>query len=165
MDVKEIQAATLSGLAGKRSKQEEPDGADFQKFLQQAQSNQKAGEAMDSDKSPGMGGAKILADPVLSISGVSFITGLRGASTVQGQGALASERALALLEQYQTAMADSKCSLQEVSPLVQSLSAELKDLAQWAGKLSSSDPLQKIMTEIGILSSVEIEKFNRGDYS
>ena len=27
-----------------------------------------------------------------------------------------------------------------------------------------SDPLQKIVTDLGIVSTVEIEKFNRGEY-
>jgi len=77
---------------------------------------------------------------------------------------LATEKTLDLLEQYQKAMADPKVSLKEINPLAQALSQEIKGLNQWAQKLSSSDPLQKIIAEVGIVSSVEVEKFNRGDY-
>jgi hypothetical protein len=165
MDVKEIQAGALSGLAGKRGKQEEAGGVEFQKVLQQAQSSRKPIEGMDSDRIPSVGGAEIHAGPALSISSAPFIPGLAGTSTVQAEGTLASERTLALLERYQVAMADSNRPLQEIRGVVQSLSAELDELTERAGKLSPSDPLQKIMTAIGVLSSVEIEKFNRGDYS
>jgi len=37
-------------------------------------------------------------------------------------------------------------------------------LDRWSDQLPPSDPLRKMMGEIGILSNVEIEKFNRGDY-
>jgi hypothetical protein len=48
--------------------------------------------------------------------------------------------------------------------LVQSLAEEARGLSQWVEKLPPSDPLKKIMTEVGILSSIEVGRFNRGDY-
>ncbi len=163
MDVKEIQAAALSGLAGKKIKQEQPEGIDFQKVLQQAQSGQKPAGAEGFDPFPG--GPEIHAWPELSISSMPSLSGSRGGSSVQAEGTLASERTLALLDRYRAAMADSNHPLQEIRPVVQSLSAELIELNERAGRLSPSDPLLKIMNAIGVLSTVEIEKFNRGDYS
>ena len=163
MDVKKIDGGALSAMAGKKGKKEEPEGLDFQKFLQEAQSNRKPGEAGTSSESS-VGKTELFADSVLSIPSVNFVPGLPETSTLRSQGALATEKTLDLLEQYQRAMADPKVSLKEISPLAQSLSEEIKGLAQWVPKLSSSDPLQKIISEIGIVSSVELEKFNRGDY-
>ncbi len=163
MDVKKIDGATLSAMAGKKGKKEELEGLDFQKLLQAAQSNRKPAEAGTSTEGS-VGRTEFFANSVLPIPSVNFVPGLPEFSTLRSQGALATEKALDLLEQYQRAMADPKVSLKEINPLAQSLSQEIKGLTQWAEKLPSSDPLQKIIAEVGILSSVEVEKFNRGDY-
>jgi hypothetical protein len=163
MDVKKIDGGALSAMAGKKGKKEELEGLDFQKLLQEAQSNRKPGEAGTSPEGS-VGGTEFLANSVLSFPPVNFVPGLPETSTLRSQGALATEKTLDLLGQYQRAMADPKVSLKEISPLAQSLSQEIKGLTQWAPKLPSSDPLQKIITEVGIVSSVEVEKFNRGDH-
>jgi hypothetical protein len=163
MDVKKVDGETLSSMAGKKGKKEELEGLDFQKLLREAQSNREPAETGNSPKTS-VGGAEFFANSVLSIASVNFVPGLSETSTLRSQGASATEKTLDLLDQYQRAMADPKVSLKEISPLVQSLSQEIKGLTQWAEKLSSSDPLQKIIAEVGILSSVEVEKFNRGDY-
>ena len=48
--------------------------------------------------------------------------------------------------------------------MVQSLRQEVQELNRWSDILAPSDPLRKIMGEVGILSKVEIEKFNGGDH-
>lgn len=163
MDVKEIKGATLSGMAGIKGKKEELQGLEFQKLLQEAQSNGKQAEGTTSPEAP-VGKPEFFPDPVLSIPSVNLAPQAAEPSALRSQGIGATEKTLELLEQYQRALADPKISLKEVNPLVQSLSREMKDLAGWAEKLSSSDPLQKILTDLGILASVEVEKFNRGDY-
>ncbi len=163
MDVKKVDGGTLSGLAGKKGKKEELEGLDFQRLLQEAQSNRKLDEAGIAPKAS-VAGTEVFDNSVLSIPSMNFVPRLLETSTLRSRGASATEKTLDLLEQYQKAMADPKVSLKEISPLVQSLSDETKSLTQWAEKLSSSDPLQKIIVEVGILSSVEVEKFNRGDY-
>jgi hypothetical protein len=40
----------------------------------------------------------------------------------------------------------------------------LENLNRLSEQLSPSDPLKKIMTEAGIVSAMEIEKFRRGEY-
>jgi hypothetical protein len=87
-----------------------------------------------------------------------------GAPTPQSQGVQATEKTLDLLERYQEALSDPQVSLKKVYPLVQSLRQEVQEINRWTDHLPPSDPLRKIMGEIGVLSSVEVEKFNRGDY-
>jgi hypothetical protein len=68
------------------------------------------------------------------------------------------------LEEYKNAMGDPEMPLKKIDPLIQSLSQGMQDLNTLSAKLSPSDPLQKILTEVGIVSAVEIEKFRRGEY-
>jgi len=159
MDVKEIQGAALSAVAGKKGKKEEATGLDFQKILQEAQSNSK--EANAAAPGGAARGPEILSEGVLP---AHWLNGTEEPSPLRLQGTRAAEKALDLLEQYQRAMENPRTTLREIHPLVQSLGEEMKNLDQWVEKMPPSDPLRAILTEAGILSSVEIEKFNRGDY-
>jgi hypothetical protein len=47
---------------------------------------------------------------------------------------------------------------------VQALSEKVTDLQGLARTLAPADPLKKIIQEVGTLSAVEVEKFNRGEY-
>ncbi len=163
MDVKEIKGATLSGMAGIKGKKEELQGLEFQRLLEEAQSSGKQSEGTASPDAP-VGKPEFFPDPVLSIPSMNLAPQAADSTALRSQGIGATEKTLELLEQYQKAMANPEISLKEVDPLVQSLSRETKDLAGWAEKLSPSDPLHKILTDLGILASVEVEKFNRGDY-
>jgi len=159
MDVKEIQGGALAAVAGKKGKKEEASGFDFQKILQEAQSNLK--EANGAAPGGAAGGPEILPEGVLAVNWPEVI---KDSSPLRLQGTRAAEKALDLLEQYQRAMENPRTTLREIHPLVQSLAEEMKSLDQWVEKMPPSDPLRGILTEAGILSSVEIEKFNRGDY-
>lgn len=159
MDVKEIQGGVLSATAGKKGKIEELNGFDFQKMLQEAQANMK--EAPQAAPGGSMGGAEILAETAFP---VNLMSGVAEPPSLGTQGIQSSEKVLDLLERYQNALSNPGISLKEVDPLVQSLSREIQGLTEWAQKLSPRDPLQKIASEIGTLSTVEVEKFRRGDY-
>jgi hypothetical protein len=159
MDVKEILGAALSAVAGKKGKKEEANGLDFQKYLQEAQSSSKETNAAAPGGAPR--GPEILSEGVLPIH---WLNGIGDPSPLRLQGTRAAEKALDLLEQYQRAMENPRNTLREVHPLVKSLGEEMKNLGQWVEKMPPSDPLRAILTEARILSSVEIEKFNRGDY-
>ena len=163
MDVKEVKGTNLAALAGKKGKKEGLEGLDFQKLLQEAQSNRTQTEGTTSPMASS-GNPQVFTDSVLSLPSLNLVPGLVEPSGLRAQGIEATEKALDLLQKYQKVMADPAISLKEVNPLIQSLSGELKDLAGWAEKLPASDPLQKIMTDLEIVSSVEVEKFNRGDY-
>jgi len=66
---------------------------------------------------------------------------------------------------YKEALGDSKKNLKEIEPIIQSLSEEVEQLKKIGEKLPSSDPLNKILIELGVLSLVEIMKFKRGEYN
>jgi hypothetical protein len=158
MDVKEIGGPPLA--FGKKGKREGLEGADFQKALQEAQTHLKESPSPSISKG-GVGGAEWL-EPVTFPLPPSNLAA--GAPSPQSQGTKATERSLNLLERYQEALSDPRVSLKEVYSLVQSLRQEVQELDRWSDQLPPSDPLRKIMGEIGILSNVEIEKFTRGDY-
>jgi hypothetical protein len=82
----------------------------------------------------------------------------------RSKGVETTEKTLDLLERYQKAIADPQMPLKRINEFIDSLSLEVKSLNSLSEKLPPVDPLQKIMTEVGILSAVEIEKFNRGEY-
>ncbi len=84
--------------------------------------------------------------------------------TIHSETLQATERTLELLEKYQRALIDPDISLKEMDPTIELLSKEMEGLNQMSSKLPSTDPLQKMIHEVGILSAVEIQKFKRGDY-
>ena len=159
MDVKEIKGGTLSSVATKKGRNEELNGFDFQKMLQEAQSNiQEAGR---SAPAVAAGGAEIQG---ASVFPANLLEGIKDSPPLRSQGVQAAEKTLTLLEEYQRAIDNPRVTLREIHPLVQSLAEETRGLNQWVVELPPSDPLKKIMTEVGILSSIEVGRFNRGDY-
>jgi hypothetical protein len=66
---------------------------------------------------------------------------------------------------YKEALGNSEKTLKEIEPIIQSLSEEVDQLKKIGEKLPSSDPLNKILIELGVLSSVEIMKFKKGEYN
>ena len=160
MDVKAISGEVPPLAFGKKGKRDELEGTDFQKALEQAHSHLR-GSPASSVSTGGVGGAEWLEPITFPLLPSNFAA---GATPLQSQGAQATERTLDLLEHYQEALSDPRVSLKEVYPLVQALRQEVQGMNRWTDQLPPSDPLRKIMGEIEILSNVEIEKFNRGDY-
>jgi hypothetical protein len=163
MDVKKIMEgiSAISGINSGRKK--ELSQLDFQKLLNDATSNVKAAD-QSSSLSPSPGMREIPVDPAFSLPSLNFLPEQEEITQTHSQGIRAAEKTLNLLEEYQKAVGDPRITLKKVDPLVLSLSQEVNDLHLLSEKLSPSDPLQKIMMEIGIVSTVEIEKFNRGEY-
>jgi hypothetical protein len=159
MDVKEIKGEALALVTPKKGKNEELNGFDFQKILQEAQSNIQ--EANQAATAAAAGVAEIQAEGVLP---ANLLEGVKDSAPLRSPGIQAAEKTLNLLEEYQRAIDNPRVTLREIHPLVQSLAEETQGLNQWAEKLSASDPLKRIMTEVGVLSSIEVGKFNRGDY-
>jgi hypothetical protein len=160
MDVKKIGGEIPPLAIGKKGKMEGSEGADFQKALQEAHSHLQG--SLGPSVSTGDAGRAEWLEPV-NFPLLNSIVGA-GAPTPRSQGVQATERTLDLLEQYQKALSDPGVSLKEVYPLVQALRQEVQGMNRWTDQLPSSDPLRKVMGAIEILSNVEIEKFNRGDY-
>jgi hypothetical protein len=160
MDVKKIGGEIPPLAIGKKGKMEGSEGADFQKALQEAHSHLQG--SLGPSVSTGDAGRAEWLEPVNFPLLNPMVE--EGAPTPQSQGVQATEKTLDLLERYREALSDPQVSLKKVYPLVQSLRQEVQEMNRWTDHLPPSDPLRKIMGEIGVLSSVEVEKFNRGDY-
>ena len=159
MDIKRIinWISSITGLDQKRKSQ--PSQLDFQKVLKDAKSDIVV--AGQSSPSSSKGVEEIPADPSFLIQALSEPEPIH---QIRSQGVKKAENTLNILEQYQKAVGDPQMALKKVNRLVESLSQEVEGLNRLSEKLPTSDPLQKIMNEIGIVSAVEIEKFNRGEY-
>jgi len=131
----------------------------FKKMLEGASSQYHDGP---ESISPGAGG--ISQDPLAPLAPLASSPNLSDPAQVRLQSIESTEKTLGLLEQYQKALANPNQSLKSIYPLVQSLSQELQDLHRLSETLSPSDPLQPILTQTGVVSAVEIEKFHRGEY-
>jgi hypothetical protein len=163
MSIKIIGTRNASLQPVKKTGKEEENGLDFQKIMKDVQAN------LQADKIPQgveTSGERIDPFPPASIglSSLNFTSEVETVSAVRSQSIEAVESVLDRLEKYQQAMADPQVSLKKIDPLAKSVMQETKDLNLLSGKLPSADPLRKIMDEIGILSAVEMEKFQRGDY-
>ena len=133
----------------------------FKRMLEGASSQYLDGPNSLSS-SPGSEG--ISSGPVSPAAPLDLVSELKDSAEVRLQGIQSTEKTLELLEQYQKAMANPDQSLKNIYPLIQSLSQELQGLNILSEKLSPADPLQSILTNTGIVSAVEIEKFYRGEY-
>jgi methyltransferase-like protein len=159
MDIKKIINGTSAAPELNQKRKSESSQLDFQKVLNDAKSSLSV--AGQSAPSSSKGVEEIPPGPAYAIQALS---GPEEINQIRSQGVERSENTLTILEQYQKAMSDPQKNLKNVNGLVQSLSQEVDGLNRLSEKLPSSDPLQKIMNEISIVSAVEIEKFNRGEY-
>jgi hypothetical protein len=163
MKIKEIFQDLSSTPLAKKGEKKETQGLDFQQLLKEA--NNKRFEAQPTSASvasPGESG--MLSLPILSVPSLSGLGGIQDAGQIRSLGIQATESTLEVLERFQKAMAAPQVTLKQMDPIVQTLSREVVTLKDLSEKIPSSDPLQKIMNELGILSTVEIEKFRRGEY-
>ncbi len=155
MDVKKIDKLALSRIAGKKGQPGQGERIDFQTILPKAQTQREPRESSQLSRVSALKNEPLPGS--ISPAGAEI-------SSMQSRGSQAAQNALDLLEGYQKTMADPGKTLKEISPLLESLSRQAGDLDQIAAGLTPSDPLWKILNELQILSSLEVEKFNRGDY-
>ena len=163
MDIKKVINGNIPIPGFNQKRIPEPSGLDFQKLLEKA--NSKTGLAGPSNAAPfSKGVGEIPPDPASVIQTLNSLVESAGVSRVRSLGIKAAENTLNLLEKYQEAIGDPQMTLKKVNGLAESLSQEVADLNSLSDKLPLSDLLKKIMSEIGIVSMVEVEKFNRGEY-
>jgi hypothetical protein len=166
MAIREIEGGQSVLTTQKKIKGEEPAQQDFQKFLQKAHSNLQGsfpGNGLSTVSEPEEGSSLFLT-AILPLGPTNEGSEKFNLLSARTQGAKAAEEILDQLEHYCQAMETPGRSLKEIDPLLKSMAAKIDALTQWSEKLPSTDPLQKILSEASILSRVEIEKFNRGDY-
>ncbi len=68
------------------------------------------------------------------------------------------------IEEYSEKLARTGNSLKDVSPLIAKIESETQHLKSFSDSLSQEDELKSLVEEALIRSSVEVIKFNRGDY-
>ena len=129
----------------------------FQKVFEGVQSQSLPSPAV---KAP----AEAIKDLDLVVSPPLELLGLQDLTQTRAKGLQTMEKTLGILEEYQKAMAEPSIPLKKIHPLLQALSEGLRDIDLLSHQLSPSDPLKEILTRTGIVSAVEIERFNRGDY-
>ena len=74
------------------------------------------------------------------------------------------EEFLSIMESYQRQMADPKTTLKDVYPVVQQMEKKAAELIPTLESLPAEDKLKDILNRAVVASTVEVIKFNRGDY-
>jgi hypothetical protein len=75
-----------------------------------------------------------------------------------------AQRLLDTFSEYQRKLADATYSLKDLSPLVHEMEMGNTSLISAVNRLPDGDGLKDILNQVLIASSVEVVKFNRGDY-
>ena len=75
-----------------------------------------------------------------------------------------AEKLLDTLDVYRQKLSSAEVALRDISPLIMEMEAENKTLGSAVNSLSDGDELKDIINQVIITSSIEIIKFNRGDY-
>jgi len=71
---------------------------------------------------------------------------------------------LDVMEEYSIKLGSPSATLKEINPLIARIETEKNDLQRLAESLEPRDELRGILDEALVRSSVEVIKFNRGDY-
>jgi hypothetical protein len=163
MDIKKIINGSIPIPGTKQQGTSETSRLAFQEILQKAKLNKNV-VSLPTASPLSKEIDEIHPDPALAVRALNILAEQSEVPQARSQGIKAAENALSLLERYQEAIADPQMTLKKVDPLVQSLSQNVNDLISLSDKLPASDPLRKIISEIGIVSMVEVQKFNAGEY-
>ena len=159
-DDKNIQQALIPESQNKTQK----ESGDFEKALSEAQSKiEKSG-----------GGEKFSPDEIQRLNyrlqNASFVPEPEGSSfndhLGKGHGTEIKkvEQFLDLFESYTQALFDPEKNLKEIEPLIKSLEREKEKLLALAETLPEESVLRHIIDQTTILGTLEVLKFNRGDY-
>ena len=71
---------------------------------------------------------------------------------------------LDLLDEYRHKLADPNFTLKDIHPLVESLDGANKQLAPVLDSIAEDDQLKQILNEILVTTSMEVFKYNKGEY-
>jgi len=109
----------------------------------------------------GQASATSAPPPIQNLSSLSFVvpTAVDRSQTVNQIDEL-----LNVVESYRTKMADPTVSLKAIYPLVEQMEKKTAELAPAVEALPEGDKLKEILNRVLVTSTVEIIKFNRGDY-
>jgi len=68
------------------------------------------------------------------------------------------------LDLYHQKLGDQVCTLKDIAPVVDNMTTENEILTEIFESVPDNDELKQIISQALIISSVEIAKYNRGDY-
>jgi len=74
------------------------------------------------------------------------------------------EKVLDLLDEYHRKLADPDSTLKDIHPLVKSLETENEQLKPMLNSMAEGDQLKKILNQTLVTTSLEVIKYNKGDY-
>lgn len=74
------------------------------------------------------------------------------------------ENVLELLDDYRRKLTDPNVTLKDIQPLISTLENENKELKPQLNELARGDKLKQILNQTLITTSLEVIKFNKGDY-
>ena len=74
------------------------------------------------------------------------------------------ENLLNLLEKYRQQLRDPKVTLRTIEPIMNTIAAEKDQLSEKLDSISNEEGLKDILNQALITASLEVIKFNRGDY-
>ena len=151
-------------IAGDTTRKIDKKGDEFKKALTEAQMKI---EGQSEKKTPSTDEIKKLnfrlqnASAIPELQKTSFSETLGKINTAEIKKV---EEFLDLFESYTKALSDPKKNLREISSLVKLLESSKEELAALAEALPEGDLLKHIINQTIVLSTVEVLRFNRGDY-
>ncbi|MHB8910366.1 MAG: hypothetical protein ACYDAA_15945 [Syntrophales bacterium] len=148
-----INPQDMSGVTQTHKRQQQPQSTSgrFDEFLEKALAPQSGQEVTSTGALPALQG----------LSSMSFAVpaGVDRAQTVNNINQL-----LNIMESYQNRMADPKASLKDAYPFVQQMEKKMAELIPTLESLPAADKLKDVLNRALVASTVEVIKFNRGDY-
>ncbi len=75
------------------------------------------------------------------------------------------QRLIDTMERYRQKLIDNSATLKDIQTLVHRMASESESLSAISGAMEEQDGLKTIMNQALMLSSMEIAKFNSGDYN
>jgi len=151
MKIDPSQELSETQYSGKASSNEKPNANEFSAMLK---------EAIDDDPFKNIEGSK-KPQMINRAAQVQFNTpfNVKNDPLVER-----TEKFLNLLEEYRNKLMDSRASLRDVHPLIEKLKSEKEALVPILDSLPKGEGLKEVLNNALVASSVEIFKFNRGDY-
>jgi exonuclease VII small subunit len=75
------------------------------------------------------------------------------------------ENLIGMLDQYRHKLADPAITLKNIDPIIRKIDQETENLAPVLDSLPEGEKLKNIINQTLVTASLEVAKFNRGDYN
>ncbi len=144
--------AVKNTMTQKPSRDNSKSSGAFDAILHGAMEDKKAVQGTQTQKMSALNGSPI-------IDTATFLSVDNKPHIVEG-----AERMLDILDEFQTKLADTRVSLDDLSPVIKRMNQEKDLLLPFVDSLPDTDPLKDILNRALITCSVEVGKFERGDY-